>query len=88
MYNREFPGGSFLFFISCKMSLFRLPCGCLEADVKNSEAPARRICPGWEPLFPGIFRTVEKFSKKLQIVQEIFLVVRFIRWYHDIDLRS
>ena len=40
MYNREFPGGSFLFygnsaggsflfFISCKMSLFRLPCGCL-----------------------------------------------------------
>ena len=33
-------------------------------------------------------QTVEKFSKKLQIVQEIFLVVRFIRWYHDIDLRS
>ena len=31
---------------------------------------------------------MEKFSKKLQIVQEIFLVVRFIRWYHDIDLRS
>jgi len=31
---------------------------------------------------------MEKFSKKLQIVQEKFLVVRFIRWYHDIDLRS
>ena len=29
MYNREFPDGSFLFFISCKMSLFGLPCGCL-----------------------------------------------------------
>ena len=29
MYNREFPGGSFLFFISCKMSLFRLPRGKL-----------------------------------------------------------
>ena len=30
MYNREFPsGGNFLFFFSCKMSLFRLPCGCL-----------------------------------------------------------
>ena len=28
MYNREFPsGGNFLFFFSCKMSLFRLPCG-------------------------------------------------------------
>ena len=27
MYNREFPsGGNFLFFFSCKMSLFRLPC--------------------------------------------------------------
>ena len=25
MYNREFPIGSFLFFFSCKMSLFRLP---------------------------------------------------------------
>ena len=30
MYNREFPsGGNFLFFFSCKMSLFRLPCGKL-----------------------------------------------------------
>lgn len=29
MYNREFSGGSFLFFFSCKISLFRLPCGCL-----------------------------------------------------------
>jgi len=25
MYNREFPGGNFLFFLSCKMSLLRLP---------------------------------------------------------------
>ena len=25
MYNREFPSGNFLFFFSCKMSLFRLP---------------------------------------------------------------
>ena len=25
---------------------------------------------------------VEKFSKKLQIVQEKFLVVRSVRWYH------
>ena len=29
-----------------------------------------------------------KFSKKLQIMQENFLVVRFIRCYHNIDLRS
>ena len=30
MYNREFPsGGNFLFFFSCKMSLFRLPRGKL-----------------------------------------------------------
>ena len=30
MYNREFPsGGNFLFFFSCKMSLFRLPCSKL-----------------------------------------------------------
>ena len=27
MYNREFPIGSFLFFFSCKMSRFCLPCG-------------------------------------------------------------
>ena len=26
MYSREFPNGNFLFFFSCKMSLFRLPC--------------------------------------------------------------
>ena len=25
MYNREFPSGNFLFFFSCKMSLFHLP---------------------------------------------------------------
>ena len=29
MYNREFPSGNFLFFFSCKMCLFRLPCGKL-----------------------------------------------------------
>ena len=30
MYNREFPsGGNFLFFFSCKTSLFRLPCSKL-----------------------------------------------------------
>ena len=29
MYNREFPDGSFLFFFSCKMSLFCLPRGKL-----------------------------------------------------------
>ena len=29
MYNRKFPGGNFLFFFSCKMSLFRLPRGKL-----------------------------------------------------------
>ena len=29
MYNRKFPGGNFLFFFSCKMSLFCLPCGKL-----------------------------------------------------------
>ena len=29
MYNREFPSGNFLFFFSCKMSLFRLPRGKL-----------------------------------------------------------
>ena len=27
MYSRKFPNGNFLFFFSCKMSLFRLPCG-------------------------------------------------------------
>ena len=26
MYRRKFPNGNFLFFFSCKMSLFRLPC--------------------------------------------------------------
>ena len=31
--------------------------------------------------------TMEKFSKKLQIVQEKFLVVRSIRWYHYNGLR-
>ena len=25
---------------------------------------------------------MEKFSKKLQIVQEKFLAARFVRWYH------
>ena len=30
---------------------------------------------------------MEKFSKKLQIVQEKFLVVRFVRWYHYNGLR-
>ena len=29
MYSRKFPNGNFLFFFSCKMSLFRLPCGKL-----------------------------------------------------------
>ena len=29
MYSREFPSGNFLFFFSCKMSLFRLPCSKL-----------------------------------------------------------
>ena len=29
MYSREFPNGNFLFFSSCKMSLFCLPCGKL-----------------------------------------------------------
>ena len=29
MYNREFPSGNFLFFFSCKMSLFRLAIGKL-----------------------------------------------------------
>ena len=29
MYRRKFPNGNFLFFFSCKMSLFRLPCSKL-----------------------------------------------------------
>ena len=29
MYSRKFPNGNFLFFFSCKMSLFRLPCSKL-----------------------------------------------------------
>ena len=29
MYSRKFPNGNFLFFFSCKMSLFCLPCGKL-----------------------------------------------------------
>ena len=29
MYRRKFPNGNFLFFSSCKMSLFCLPCGKL-----------------------------------------------------------
>ena len=29
MYNRKFPSGNFLFFVVCKMGLFRLPCGKL-----------------------------------------------------------
>lgn len=30
---------------------------------------------------------MEKFSKKLQIVQEKFLAARFVRWYHYNGLR-
>ena len=33
MYNREFPSGNFLFFFSCKMGLFRLPCGKLPLPI-------------------------------------------------------
>lgn len=88
MYNREFPRRELPVFHFLQDEPVPPAMRLSVSRRKNSKAPARRICPGWEPLFPGIFRTVEKFSKKLQIVQEIFLVVRFIRWYHNIDLRS
>ena len=39
----------------------------------------RKLCLMFQ--FPDT-EMMEKFSKKLQIVQEKFLVVRSVRWYH------
>jgi len=44
----------------------------------------RKLCLVFQ--FPDT-EMMEKFSKKLQIVQENFLVVRFVRWYHYNGLR-
>lgn len=65
MYNREFPGGSFLFFISCKMSLFRLPrqarvCAATKASVKyhskvSSASTSARMVSDW-PYAMGAIR--------------------------------
>lgn len=44
----------------------------------------RKLCLMFQ--FPDT-EVMEKFSKKLQIVQEKFLVIRFVRWYHYNSLR-
>jgi len=44
----------------------------------------RKLCLMFQ--FPDT-EMMEKFSKKLQIVQEKFLVVRSVRWYHYNGLR-
>jgi len=44
----------------------------------------RKLCLMFQ--FPDT-EMMEKFSKKLQIVQEKFLAARFVRWYHYNGLR-
>ena len=55
-----------------------------EGPERVDECFIRKLCLMFQ--FPDT-EMMEKFSKKLQIVQEKFLVVRFIRWYHYNDLR-
>jgi len=43
----------------------------------------RKLCLMFQ--FPDT-EMMEKFSKKLQIVQEKFLAARSVRWYHYNDL--
>ncbi|MBS7162613.1 MAG: hypothetical protein KH074_08410, partial [Faecalibacterium prausnitzii] len=50
-----------------------------EGPERVDERFIRKLCLMFQ--FPDT-EMMEKFSKKLQIVQEKFLVVRFVRWYH------
>lgn len=50
-----------------------------EGPERVDELFIRKLCLMFQ--FPDT-EMMEKFSKKLQIVQEKFLVVRFVRWYH------
>ncbi len=55
-----------------------------EGPERVDERFIRKLCLMFQ--FPDT-EMMEKFSKKLQIVQEKFLVVRFVRWYHYNGLR-
>ena len=55
-----------------------------EGSERVDELFIRKLCLMFQ--FPDT-EMMEKFSKKLQIVQEKFLVVRSIRWYHYNGLR-
>lgn len=55
-----------------------------EGPERVDELFIRKLCLMFQ--FPDR-EMMEKFSKKLQIVQEKFLVVRFVRWYHYNGLR-
>ena len=50
-----------------------------EGPERVDELFIRKLCLMFQ--FPDT-EMMEKFSKKLQIVQEKFLVVRSVRWYH------
>ena len=50
-----------------------------EGPERVDELLIRKLCLMFQ--FPDT-EMMEKFSKKLQIVQEKFLVVRSVRWYH------
>lgn len=55
-----------------------------EGSERVDELFIRKLCLMFQ--FPDT-EMMEKFSKKLQIVQEKFLVVRSVRWYHYNGLR-
>ena len=55
-----------------------------EGPERVDELFIRKLCLMFQ--FPDT-EMMEKFSKKLQIVQEKFLVVRSVRWYHYNGLR-
>jgi len=55
-----------------------------EGPERVDERFVRKLCLMFR--FPDT-EMMEKFSKKLQIVQEKFLVVRSVRWYHYNGLR-
>ena len=55
-----------------------------EGRERVDERFIRKLCLMFQ--FPDT-EMMEKFSKKLQIVQEKFLVVRSVRWYHYNGLR-
>ena len=59
-------------------------CGAavpLERTLESCSVNKEKDLPQWLSN-RGTREIMEKFSKKLQIMQGKFLVVRFIRWYH------